>query len=236
MIYQESLIVGEICPYSISDTDEFAQDTTRCDLPNVALLQASKTIRREAEPIVYQRNNVKLGSAEFSQRFFEQCLNTPDRKLWLKSVTLWLGSDDLSEADRNAVLDTELGLAREDMLLPKRKDDRHGRWSYTLHHAYKKYLGETIWPRKVSPLLESCSLTKLVVGIEFANCWAGCCAMRRHAVRSFSKGFAFPTNFKIVGVGEGKVASEKLIRCWTTRRIAESEDMKLLLDTFPNED
>ena len=270
MIYGECLIVGKIFPYNISDTSDIsnisdtddtasevtasevtasevtaqewaAREASNFDLPNIALLQVSKMIRREAEPILYQRNNVQLGSAEFSQRFFERCLNTPERRSWLKSVSIWLGSDDLSNADRKVVLDTELGSAREDMLEPRRKDDAHETWSWSsnkLHHAYKKYLMETIWPRKTSPLLELCSLNKLVVDIECARCRAGCCTMRRHAVQSFSKGFArgFPTEFEIDFLGEGKVALENLIRSWTTKRIAELEDNKLLLDIFPNED
>lgn len=237
IIYEECLVVGEISPYSISDTDQTAQEWTGCDLPTVALLQVSKTIRMEAEPILYQRNHFELGSAKFSQKFFERCLNTPERKLWLKSVTIWLESVDISEADLNAVLDTELGLAREDMLSVKRKDVGPGTWSYTLHDAYKKYLGETIWPRKLSPLLELCSLNKLRVYLDVADCQAGCCTMRHQAVRSFSKGFAmgFPTEFETYGLFEGKVASEKLIRSWTARRLSPLEDTRLLLGIFPEE-
>ena len=64
MIYEECLVVGTIYPYSLSDTDETAQESIGCDLPAVALLQVLKTIRSEAEPVLYHRNDVQLGSAK----------------------------------------------------------------------------------------------------------------------------------------------------------------------------
>lgn len=53
-IYKECLVVGEIYPYSLKDpypgNTTIARDNPRCDLPAVALLEVSKTIRKEAEP------------------------------------------------------------------------------------------------------------------------------------------------------------------------------------------
>ena len=239
MIYEECLVVGKIYPYSLSDADETAQEAIGCDLPAVALLQVSKTIRMEAEPILYQRNDVQLGSAEFSRKFFERCLNTPERKLWLKSVFTLLECYDITEADREVVLNIELGLARHDMLFPEEvhQSPQQIPWEAKLHDAYKKYLGEFIWPQKLLPLLDYCSLKKLAVHFGCAECQAECCKMRAQAVLSFSKGFAmgFPTQFVTEKLGVGKSASEKLIRSWTARRIADLEDRKLLLDIFPGE-
>ena len=236
MVYEECLVVGQIYPYSLSDVDETAQEVTGCDLPTVALLQVSKTIRREAEPLLYQRNHFLLGRAEISRRFFERCLNTPTRKLWFKSVIMWLKFDDHSRADRKAILDTELGLAREFMLFPERVYSQQVPWEEKLHDAYKKHLGEIVWPQKLLPLLDYCSLSKLVLYISRAVCHTDCCAMSYHAVLSFRKGFAmgFPTHFVIGGLGNGKAASEKLIRSWTARRLTVS-DRKLVHDIFPDE-
>lgn len=234
MIYNGCLVVGEIHPYSISDgyTDRLqtAQDKTGCDRPAVALLQVSKAIRLEAEPTIYQRNHVHLGRAGSSQRFFERCLNTPERKLWLKSVSVSLGHDDMTRADRSAILDTELALARDDMIIPQRADSEDMPWSETLHDAYSNYLKGTVWPRKVSPLLDHCRLNKLVVSVHSAFCPALCCRIRAYAVLSFNAGFAMgmPERLVIEGFGEYVSASEELIRSWTSRRIADSDGEHVL--------
>lgn len=141
MIYEECLIVGEIYPYSLSDAypgdAQTAQEKSGCDLPNLALLQVSKAIRLEAEPATYKRNHVHLGRTESSQRFFEQCLNTPERKLWLKSVTVRLDYDDLPRADRGDIRNTELLVPQGDILFHRRVYQKQERLARVLHHLHK---------------------------------------------------------------------------------------------------
>ena len=85
MIYREYLVVGEIYPYSLSDAPqpdtETPQDKTGYELPSIALLQVSKIIREEAEPMLYQKNILRLGSAIVTGKFFERSLNTPERRM-----------------------------------------------------------------------------------------------------------------------------------------------------------
>lgn len=235
MIFEECLVVGDIYPYSISDRDDTAQELTGCDLPTVALCQVSKSIRDQAEPILYQRNNVIVGYAESSQKFFERCLHTPERKSWLKSVTTWLNREDSEEADREAVLDIEFAMRRVDLLVPKREDFEYSEQTNAiLHRAYKENLGETIWPRKMAPLLDYCSLEKLKVDFQCSECPAGCCKMRGNAVQSFNKGFAMglPTVFEIDGFkGVDRAATWMYIRRWTEKRIK-----KILEDRRPGHD
>lgn len=231
MIYAQCLVVGEIHPYNSRDTSlrdrHSACAKTGCDLPTVALLQVSKTIRKEAEPALYERNMVQLGSAEFSQRFFERCLNTSERKLWLKSVSMWLDDGEITEADQRAVLDT---------LFPERAYTEVP-WAKKVQDAYKQYIGETVWPRKVLPLLDSCKLNTLVMDFSEALCQADCCKMCSHAVQSFRKGFAMglPARFVIQGLGRGAKASRKLVQRWTSRRMTDL-DRKLVLDIFSDEE
>ncbi|CAD6594292.1 MAG: hypothetical protein ASARMPRED_009048 [Alectoria sarmentosa] len=159
MIYEKCLVVGIIFPYSVTDKihlyTETAQENSSFDSLAVALLQVSKTIRNEAEPTLYRRNTVQLESAVFSRNFFKQSLNTPERKLWLKGVSMSLNHDDVTKADRRAVLNAEIVLAQDDMLFPEQVYPQRVLWDVKLHNAYKGYLGRTVWPQKASPLLDS---------------------------------------------------------------------------------
>lgn len=238
MIYHECLVVGEIYPYSLSDAHqpdtETARDKTGCNLPTVSLVQVSRMIRHEAEPMLYQRNVVRLGNAAVSGQFFERCLNTPQRRLWLRSVRMSLSFEDLVQTDREAVLIRQLDLARMRLLFP---ENSHGKsFELLLHDAYKAFLSETVWPRKTLPILGDCNLEKLSVDLKGTRCQAGCCDMRAQALVAFRKGFSMgmPKKLEIIGVGEEKAdASKKLIRKWTSWRVAKC-DLLNALDIFPN--
>ena len=240
MIYHECLVVGEIYPYSLSDAHQpdtgTARDKTRCDLPTVSLVQVSKTIRGEAEPMLYQRNVLRLGRAAVSVRFFERCLNTPYRRSWLKSVRMSLTFEDLGQTDREAVLVTQLGLARIRLLFPEDRGTPGTPFERQLHDAYKAFLSETVWPRKTLPILGDCKLEKLSVDLRKSRCQARCCDMRAQALVAFRKGFSMgmPKKLEIIGFGEEKSdAAKKLIRKWTSWRVAKC-DLLNALDIFPN--
>lgn len=243
MIYRECLVVGEIYPYSISDAHqpdtETARDKTGCDLPAVALVQVSVTIRCEAEPMLYQCNVIRLGSATATGKFFERCLKTPERRMWLKSICLSLDFQDITPTDRAAVLATQLDLERDSLLFPEKTR------SYTslsleskLHAEYRKFLAEIVWPRKVSPIIEYCKLEKLSIDFSETTCQARCCKLRAPASLAFRKGFAkgMPKEIQLIGPVKKKTEEElrKLIKKWTSWRVAKC-DMLNALDVFPEE-
>lgn len=55
-----------------------------------------------------------------SERFFERCLNTPERRMWLKSGCMWLDFQDITQTNREAVLSKQLVLAQDRLLFPER--------------------------------------------------------------------------------------------------------------------
>ena len=239
MVYYECVVVGEIYPYSISDARqpdaETAREKTGCDLPAMALMQVSKTIRREAEPMLYQQNVIRLGSATATKKFFERCLTTPERRMWLKSIRLSLNCQDITRTDRAAILDTQLSLERDSLLFP---ENTPYRWfEAKLHAEYRKRLTEVIWPCKVSPIIEDCKLEKLAIDFNASTCQAGCCRLRAPASIAFRKGFAQGMPKEIQAIGLTKEKTEllrKLIKKWTSWRVARC-DMLNALDVFPEE-
>ena len=241
MIYRECLAVGEIYPYSLSDAlqpdTETPQDKTGCELPSVALLQVSKTIREEAEPILYQKNVLRLGSAEVTEKFFERSLNTPERRMWLKSVRMRLDFKDITKADRQIVLERQLFLLQTRMLFPEKNRSTIA-IERILHNEYTNCLADSMWPRKLSPLLEDCRLEKLSVDFSQARCPGSCCPMNARAVLAFRKGFAngAPKELLLIGLKkEESKESRKQIKVWTNWHIAKC-DMQNVLDIFPKED
>ena len=240
MIYRECLVVGEIYPYSLSDAlqpdTETPQDKTESELPSVALLQVSKTIREEAEPMLYQKNVLRLGSAEVAGKFFERSLNTPERRMWLKEVRTRLDFRDITKADRQSVLEKQLPLLQTRMLFPEK-----GRSTITiestLHDAYTNCLAYNIWPRKLSPLLEDCKLEKFLVNFSSARCSEECCPNITRAVLAFRKGFAYgaPKELVLLGLGDKEVKESKQIEFWTNWRVAR-RDGQNVLDIFPKKD
>ena len=241
MIYRECLIVGEIYPYSLSDAPqpdtETPQDKTGCELPSVALLQVSKTIREEAEPMLYQKNVLRLGSAEVTRKFFERSLNTPERRMWLKSVRTRLDFRDITKANRQSVLERQLSLLQTRMLFPE-KNRSTIVIEEILHKEYTNCLAESMWPRKLSPLLEDCKLEMFSVDFSQARCPGRCCPINARAVLAFRKGFAngVPEELLLIGLNQGEMKeSRKQIKVWTNWRLTKC-DMQNVLDIFPKED
>ena len=234
-------MVGEIYPYSLSDAlqpdTETPQDKTGCELPSVGLLQVSKAIRKEAEPMLYQKNVLRLGSRKVTKRFFKRCLSTPERRIWLKSVRICLDSEDINTADRQSVLEKQWFLLQTRMLFPEINGSAIA-IERILHNEYANCLADKLWPRKLSPLLEDCKLEKLLVDFSYARCPGRCCPMNARAVLAFRKGFAYgaPKELLLTGMKKEEIKeSRKQIKVWTNWRVTNC-DMQNVLDIFPKED
>ncbi|KAM0801882.1 hypothetical protein BDR22DRAFT_845550 [Usnea florida] len=241
MIYRECLVVGEIYPYSLSDAlqpyTETPQDKTGCEVPSVAILQVSKTIREEAEPMLYQKNVLRLGSAEVAGKFFERSLNTPERRMWLKSVRTGLDSRDITKADRQSVLENQMPLLHSLMLFPE-KGSLATTIEGILHDEYTNCLVDTIWPRKLSPLLNDCKLEKLSVNLSQATCPGKCCPRKGRALLAFRKGFAYgvPKELPLVGLKDKYMEPARgQIKVWTNWPVADC-NIQNVFDIFLKED
>lgn len=209
MVYRYCLVVGHVFPYAFAERSSDTQHghkelvgwrSTSSTKPAVNILAVCQTIRREAEPILYQNNTFNLPTRDLTARFFGSSLNTPERRSWLKRVEVSLEERDMVKADREVVLDEQLLLAREELLFSRGQDNRLG---YLLHDGYSNHLVSVIWPRKLAPILNLLRLEKLVVDFSRACCPSMCCKLHRKAAMAFDGGFAMgmPTTMVIVGSG-----------------------------------
>ncbi|KAL9134843.1 MAG: hypothetical protein Q9175_003963 [Cornicularia normoerica] len=238
MIYNCCLVVGEVFPYTVSETydeydDDFDDDPTNqelsgCEHPCVALFSVCRKVRLEAEPILYQRNTIVLPASDLTARFFKRCLHNDSRRAWVRSVDISLDASDMTRSDREVVLDEELALVREDMLFP---DKAPFGWpkatlsSEDMHDAYQVRLGEVVWPRKTSYLLDLLHLEHLAVDLRESRCLDGCCCMVPQGIESMSKGFALalPRTIIIRGAREHTQFARGKVNRWTSKRLGAAE-------------
>ena len=216
MIYNHYFTVGRIYPYLERQLKEekaqvdVALLKTTATLPSrpmirekrrdpavyLDLLQVNKSIHKEATHIVYQKNRVVLPHAQLTATFFENCLNTVEKRRWLKRIEVEFCVSDMSLDEK------------KDWFRSKRLDLPAGNylrstmsWIYEGEHltdAFEKerdndwrhYLGEVIWPRKLAPILEDTKLDSLCVEFTNSRCPTGCCYLHNKACAAFRKGFA----------------------------------------------
>ena len=91
MVYHCCLFVGEVAPYTESDT--------KSSLPYVPLLRTCKAVKLEAEPVVY-KNTFILSDPDAIEDILDRTFSSPPRKILLKSVKISLGSHDSIPEDR----------------------------------------------------------------------------------------------------------------------------------------
>lgn len=116
IIYNHYLIVGKISPYLEKQLEEEKAQVnaallkTEASLPSLPmireereypplyldLLRVNKLIHEEATIIVYQKITVVLHHAPLAVKFFQNCLNTLDNRLWLKDVEIEFCVSDMS--------------------------------------------------------------------------------------------------------------------------------------------
>ncbi|MCJ1394276.1 hypothetical protein MMC18_007154 [Xylographa bjoerkii] len=221
MIYTHALAVGSIYPYFETQNNDYhcyrgdfklPQFRYSChevlyELPSVHLLQTCRLVHQEASPILYSKNHILLPILDLTLRFFNECLNTPERRSWVKSVGLSLESGDMYENEREIVFNRRWRNLRASMteaVYPNRfrynmLHEDFANWGQDLHLAYKRHLTQVIWPRKVAPLLEFLALDFLHLTMEATNCHNECCNLANSALSVFTLGFAkgVPKRLKI---------------------------------------
>lgn len=234
MVYGYCLVVGKVFPYTISETyneydhdfddDPTNQELSDCEPPCVDLLSVCRRVRLEAEPILYQRNTIVLPASDLTARFFKRCLHNDTRRAWVRSVDISLDASDMSRSDREAVLDEELALVRDDMLFPDRV--LQFTWPETIslenmHNAYRVRLEEVVWPRKMSYVLNFLRLEKLTVDLRECQCLDGCCSLVSQGVESMRKGFALglPDTIRVRGAKERSQSAKGKMSRWTSERL-----------------
>ena len=220
MIYTHTLVLGSIYPYQKTQSKDYPySEGNLCapflesgqegyhPYPNIHLLETCRLIYQEASPILFSKNRIVFPILELTLKFFKTCLNTPERRSWVKSARISLETEDMSKEERNMVFDEESVKLREPSTdvdvddLHSDSLDNEGLLDLeeALHQAFKHLLAEFIWPRKVSSLLEHLALERLDILLISAKCHTECCHLAGSALAAFTPGFAKGTP-KIVNV------------------------------------
>ena len=128
----------------------------------------------------------------------------------------------MSRSDREAVLDEELALVRDDMLFPDRMLQIN--WPETLsstkmHNTYNVRLEEFVWARKMSYVLNFLRLEKLTVDLRYSQCLDGCCSLVSQGIESMRKGFALalPNTIRVKGAKVRTQSAKGKMSRWTFR-------------------
>jgi len=87
MIYKYCLVVGQVI--------SFIDSPPNADMPHVAILRVRKSIHNEAELYIYL-NTVIRETSNAVRRLFNYCLQSPGRKLMVKSIVSRPGTPDFS--------------------------------------------------------------------------------------------------------------------------------------------
>ena len=97
-IYEYLLVVGKIFPYNhyaAEYRNRYAmKEAENYPKPDMSIIQVSRLIRRESEPILYSKNNVSLPPLRWTKMFFERCFHNTVRCSWIRSVTITLSCRD----------------------------------------------------------------------------------------------------------------------------------------------
>lgn len=237
-IYEDILVVGKVFPYTLGESydeyecdydDELTERELACyEAPEVGLLLVCKTIHAEAEPLLYRRNTFVLPPSDLTARFFNRSLHNDTRRGWIKSVEVSFEASDLTRDDREATLDEQLELTRDDMLFPEKGEGDAwlhpdvDNWAQNMHESYKECLSLVVWPRKAAFILDHLQLRELVVDFGAATCIEDCCCIRKHGIQAMAAGFAkgLPEILKLVGLYGATVAAEGVIRLGTSMRLS----------------
>ena len=216
LIYEHYFIVGRIYPYlkrqlkeekaqvdpALLETEAtlpslpMIEEKRLCPALYLDLLQVNKFVYAEATHVVYERNIVVLPCAPLAARFFQNCLDSAKKRLWLKNVEIEFSVMDMSLDEkkdwfRSKGLNLPYGGYMHSMMSwtyeghdnEKLEDERVDDW--------KRHLAEVVWPRKLAPILEDTKLNSLRV--EFSNSWwcpPGFLYLHAKACAAFRKGFA----------------------------------------------
>lgn len=232
MIYKYCLVVGKVFPYTLSEHHYMYISKTRqaasgCDVPEVAILRACRTIYQEAEPILYQENVFALPNGALTGKFFEVSLNTDARRAWVTSVEIRLDPLDLTKKEREMVRDDPSLRCSEDWLYPRGRDNSNFTdFINNTHDGYAKNLRNIVWPRMVAPLLNFLRLEKLVLDVYSFHCIRGCCNGIDEAMQALSNGFVLgaPKELEIRGDGADEW-HERLTAAWTLREKEHSDNV-----------
>ncbi|MCJ1249786.1 hypothetical protein MMC30_007012 [Trapelia coarctata] len=244
MIYSYALVVGNVYPYR--KTQELKYSTSgnfwpeiEITHPAVRLLSTCRLIRQEAEPLLYGQNTVNLPVRGLAKRFFDSALHSHERRYWVKRVCVRFRSDDLEFEERVEVL-WPLTISILASLARRDTDDMLEVvvWDFgsEVHDALKKRLYQSVWPRKIRPIIQHLKLDSITLDFDECYCTDRCCELAGYATSAFMPGFVHGmpksveindpydmTNFTERHRGvEGIV--KKLMRGWTAERLRHLRD------------
>ncbi|CAD6582203.1 MAG: hypothetical protein ASARMPRED_000896 [Alectoria sarmentosa] len=206
-IYEHCLAIGKIYPYREKQSEEVQEYAghlntsatplscaiTKGKKSNAALClgirQVNKTTYEEVTPIMYKRNTVVLPRAPLAAKFFHNCLDSVEKRLWLKDVELELCASDISLQEWNNSKQFK-GLDLPCGMVPSSTLEQEGKLAKKWHNIWKQHLADVVWPEKLAPILDDTKLDKLTVKFAKSKCAALCCYMDKQACAAFQRGFA----------------------------------------------
>lgn len=200
-------------------------------LPQVSLLRVCKALKLEAEPALY-KNTFVLKSEDAIQQLFRKTLQTPARKLLLKSIDVTLHQYDFTLQDIrmsyiHSILDVDTSSFSHLSSRPE-------------HYFWKTQQRDISWQRKLDPILDNLALDRLVLDLSGCFCHDICeCRMEAMAVTCFKKGFESqaPKMVEVKGWVAGRPDVDVVVRdclgIWTMRRAKHvGGSASLALDTI----
>ena len=156
-VYKECLYIREIAAYTSSTTE-----STR---PIISLLHTCKKVKLEAESELY-KNIIVLGNEGFIQKFWQETLQTPARKLFPKAIEVSLQRGDFTPQDSCMAYNHATTKIRG-----VSKFARFDAWyERQVHRSTNIQLRDITWQRKVDPILEDLTLDLLILDLYDSRC------------------------------------------------------------------
>ena len=140
---------------------------------------------------MYERNRVVLPHAQLTATFFENGLNTVEKRGWLKRVEVQFSVSDMSfdekkEWFRSKRLDLPVGnYLRSTMSWIYEGQHLKGTFETKWDKDWRFHLAEVVWPQKIAPILEDTKLDSLCVEFTNNRCPTGCCYLHAKACAAF---------------------------------------------------
>ena len=251
-IYEYLLVVDKVFPYIRSRAEDrkriAIKEAASYRQPDISIIQVSRLIKRESEPILYSKNIISLPSLQWTKRFFDRCLHNTVRCSWIRSVTISLSCSD---AYISTDLKGEEGLQREfeDLRLAiKGLYELHPGMSQSIRdETVRQYRVECIvrritdiaWRDKVNLILEKLALEDLTVrqgqgGPLNSYFLATRFLAEDRALHAFKSGFAFGFPRRLLFDNFPQIA-ELGGPCYAVQKIEEWTDMRRRGEPAPEE-
>lgn len=163
----------------------------------------------------------------FPTSFLLCCLNTRQRKSWLKSVEMELTRLDMEPEERSqlfkekvAQLEPHFTKLREAYCNAPQRGEAVWDFLRNFDLSYEAYLIQKQWPAKLAPVLDELKLENLTVGVRGISPRDTDRRLGESALEAFNRGVAngLPDILIVTGCLEDDEEMERLISKWSQER------------------